>query len=184
MKIEKAIITETSILIIMKSGVENLTVKNLAANLNVEQTELYKFFSKDEDILVNVFREFENELKNFVLQSRKQNKNPASELKFFFKNLYNLFLNKPYYLSIIFDKRLKKSDSRVNQSVKLMREMIENYLTELINAGKHLNMFKTTISTKILVNKILIEFKLLMKDEQLINEMIYELEILRKANSL
>lgn len=182
MKIKTTYIIEKSALIIMNTGIENLTIQNLAADLNIDKKELYDLFSKDEDILVKIFNSFENELKEFIQEISKHSENPAKEFNAFFKSLYNLFLKKPYYLSIIFDKRLNKRDDQIKKSILQMRDIIENYLTELIDSGKKHNSFKTKTSTTVLVNTILIEFKQLMKDEQYLNEMIHELRILRKPN--
>ena len=54
--------------------------------------------------------------------------------------------------------------------------MAEYYLTEIINKGKSENNFKTTVSTKVLANKILAGFRTYMKDEQRFHEVILEMK--------
>lgn len=182
METKKTEIIENAAQIIMNSGLENLTIHNLANELNVDKKELYDLFSRDEDILVKIFNSFEHELNEFIQEISNRSENPAKEFNTFFKSLYNLFLKKPYYLSIIFDKRLDKRDDQIKKSILQMRDIIESYLTRLIDSGKKHNSFKTKTSTTLLVNKILIEFKQLMKDEQYLNEMVHELKILKKSN--
>ncbi|MCB2195706.1 MAG: hypothetical protein KQH79_07585 [Bacteroidetes bacterium] len=175
-------ITGKSIHIIMNSGIEALTIEELANSLRIDKNELYKVFTTDEDILLMVFRSFEDDLEEFIYEIGNQSKTPAMEFDTFFKSLYNVFLQKPYYLSIIFDRRLKGKNSKVRKSIIRMRNTIENYLTRLIESGKKNNTFKTKTSTNLLVNKMLTEFRLLMQDEQYINEMIIDLELLKKSN--
>lgn len=180
MEVNKKEITERSIHIIMNSGIEALTAKNLANILHIDKNELNKVFTTNEDILLMIFKSFEDDLEEFIQEIGNQNEAPAMELDTFFKSLYNVFLQKPYYLSIIFDKRLKGKNSKVRKSIIRMKNMIENYLTSLIESGKKNNTFKNKSSTNFLVNKMLTEFRLLMKDEQYMNEMILDLENLRK----
>lgn len=181
MEANKKEITEKSVNIIMNLGIESLTIDNLANELDIDQKELKKEFLSDEDILLMVFKSFEDDLKEFVQEINNQTENSAIEFNTFFKSLYNVFLQKPYYLSIIFDKRLKNKNDKIKKSIIRMKSTIENYLTNLIESGKENNTFKTKTSTSLLVNKMLSEFRLLMKDEQYINEMILNLELLRKS---
>jgi len=53
-----------------------------------------------------------------------------------FKKLYFLFLQKPYYLDIIFDRNLKNRDKSIMNSFLRIRQMAENYLTDIIKQGK------------------------------------------------
>lgn len=181
METNKKEITAKSVNIIMNLGIEALTIDNLAKELEIDQKKLKKEFLSDEDILLMVFKSFEDDLKEFVQEINNQTENSAIEFNTFFKSLYNVFLQKPYYLSIIFDKRLKNKNDKIKKSIIRMKSTIENYLTNLIESGKENNTFKTKTSTSLLVNKMLSEFRLLMKDEQYINQMILDLDLLRKS---
>ncbi|HRW63072.1 MAG TPA: hypothetical protein P5132_06270 [Bacteroidales bacterium] len=181
MEINKKEIVEKSVGIIMNDGIDALTVNNLAKKLKINELELIPLFTNNEDILLLVFKSFEQDLKEFIQELSNQTDNKTIELNTFFKSLYNVFLQKPYYLSIIFDKRLKNNNNKIKSSILQMRKTIEDYLKNLIEYGKSNNTFKTKTSTRLLVTKILIEFRLLMKDEQNINEMIQDLELLRKT---
>jgi len=174
-------IIEKAAQIIMNSGIEHLTIHNLANELVIDKKELYHLFSNDDDILLMMFDSFEKELKDFIHELSNNNEPSEKEFKTFFKSLYNVFLQKPHYLSIIFDKRLKKRDERIKKSIFQMKDLVENYLTKLIDTGKKNNTFKTKVPTKVLVGKMLVEFRMLMKDEQYLNEMILEMETLKKA---
>ena len=181
MEVNKKEITEKSIDIIKNLGIEALTIHNLASAMQMDLKEFHKIFSTDEEILLLIFKSFEDDLKDFIQEISNQSETPAKEFDTFFKSLYNVFLQKPYYLSIIFDKRLKERNKNIRKSIIHMKNTIEDYLTNLVESGKKNNTFKTNTSTSLLVNKMLTEFRLLMKDEQYINEMILDLEHLRKS---
>lgn len=167
--------------IIENKGLENLTIHNLASELKISETQLYNQFTKDDDILLMILLFFENEIKESILEFKKIEESPEKELKFLFKRLYVLFMEKPYYLSIIFDKSLMNRDESINMAISRIKEIVENYFTTLINKGKLENIFKTQVPTKSLVDKMLSEFKLLMEDEQYVNDMILDLKTLKKS---
>ncbi|MDA3953377.1 MAG: hypothetical protein PF485_07005 [Bacteroidales bacterium] len=181
MEIKKTEIIEKAAHIIMNRGLEALTIRNLATELKIDKKELYNLFTKDDDILLMMFDGFENELKEFIHKLRNNDETAEKEFKSLFKSLYNLFLQKPYYLSIIFDKSLKKRDESIKMSILRMKDLAEKYLTTLINTGKKDSTFKTKTSTKLLVGKMLSEFRLLMRDEQYFNKMVLELKTLKKS---
>jgi AcrR family transcriptional regulator len=179
METQKNEIIEKAAKIIMNSGVQELTIHNLADKLNVEESQLYKQLTKDDDILLMLLLGFETDINEFRSEFVQATETPEAELKILFKKLYFLFLQKPYYLDIIFDKNLEKRDESIRNSILRIRNTAENYLSSIINKGKKENTFKTKESTKILVGKILSGFRLYMKDEQRIHEMILELKTLR-----
>jgi hypothetical protein len=174
-------IIEKAAQIVVKSGLENLTVSNLANELNIEQKELLHLFEKDDGILLMIFNSFENDLKEFIHKLSNNAETPEKDFKTFFKSLYNVFLQNPHYLSIIFDRRLKKRDERIEKSIFQMKDLVENYLTKLIDAGKKNNTFKTKVPARVLAGKMLVDFRMLMRDEQYLNEMILQMETLKKS---
>jgi glycine cleavage system protein P-like pyridoxal-binding family len=68
-------------------------------------------------------------------------------------------------------------------SIQRIINIAETYLSTIIDAGKTAHTFKTRVSTKLLVNKILSRFRIFMKDEQLVHEMILELKNLKNQNN-
>lgn len=181
MEILKNEIVKMASQIIVNKGLENLTIHNLASELKINENQLYNQFTNDDDILLMILLFFENEIKESILEFTKIEETPEKELKFLFKRLYVLFMEKPYYLSIIFDKSLMKRDESINMAISRIKEIVENYFTTLINKGKVENIFKTQVPTKLLVDKMLSEFKLLMEDEQYVNDMILDLKTLKKS---
>jgi AcrR family transcriptional regulator len=174
-------IIEKAAEIIMNSGVEELTVHNLADKLQIKESQLYRRLTKDDDILLILLLSFESDIMDFLKGVEQSKDTPENELKILFKKLYFLFLQKPYYLDLIFDKKLKDRDESIKNSFLRIREMAENLLTDIINKGKSENTFKTNVSTRVLVNKILSGFRTYMKDEQRLHEVIIEMKKLKTS---
>lgn len=179
METQKNEIIEKAAKIIMNSGVQELTIHNLANKLKVEDSQLYKQLTKDDDILLMLILGLETDINELITGFTQTAETPEAELKILFKKLYFLFLQKPYYLDIIFDKNLKERDESIRNGFLRIRNTAENYLSSILNKGKKENTFKTNTPTKVLVGKILSGFRSYMKDEQRIHEMILELKTLR-----
>jgi hypothetical protein len=179
MKIPENEIIEKAAGIIMNSGVKELTVHNLADELLVKESQLCQQVSKDDDILLILMLSFESDIFEFLRGIDQSSDSPENKLKIIFKKLYFLFLQKPYYLDILFDKNLKNRDKSIMNSFFRIRKMAENYLTDIINKGKTENSFKTNVSTSILVGKILSDFRTFMNDEQRFHELILEMKKLQ-----
>lgn len=181
MKTQQNEIIEKAAGIIMNSGVDELTIHNLADKLQIKERQLYGRLSKDDDILLILLLSLESDMVDFLKGNKQSSETPENELKILFKKLYFLFLQKPYYLDLIFDKKLKDRDESIRNSLLRIREMAEHYLTEIINKGKSENNFKATVSTKVLANKILAGFRTYMKDEQRFHEVILEMKKLKTS---
>lgn len=164
---------------IRNSVLETFTIQHLAVKLNINENKLYNQFTKDDDIILAMLIGLETEFNEFVQKFTNKSESPEEELRLLFKRLHSLFLQKPYYLTVIFDKSLVERNIDIQQSFLRIKNIAVTNLTEIINKGKKENTFKTKESTKSLVRKILIGFRLSMKDEQLINEMVAQIETLR-----
>lgn len=174
METQKNEIMERAAHIIMDSGLDALTLSNLEVDFKLQESPLFSKLTKDEDILLMLINSLETDLKGFVDGLARSNEDPDAELKILFKKLYFLFLQKPYYLNIIFDHRSKNES--INASLQRIKKIAESYLTSVIERGKTKYIFKTKLSTEQLVENIMSGFRMFMKDEQQVNEMILELK--------
>lgn len=136
MEIKKSAIIEKAAKIITSSGIEYLSIPNLAQDLGVDKRKLKNQFTHDDDILVLLLLSFESEFKKITDDFSTQELDPELELKLVFKQIYALFMKKPYYLSIIFDKNLIKRENNVKLAIIRIKNSVSKYLTTLINAGK------------------------------------------------
>lgn len=177
------LIFDTAARIIVNSGLEALTIPNLEKEMGLDRNQLNNQFTKDDDILLLLLVNFETELNGVLQEITNKGVLPEAKLQLLFKNLYSLFMFKPYYLSVIFDKNLTGRDHTIKMSIQRIRHVAETNLSEIIDAGKKGQTFKTRVSTKLLVKKILTGFRMLMKDEQLVQEMILELKNLKKQSN-
>ena len=179
----RTLIIDKAARIIMNSGLGALTIPNLEKELGAGKNQLNNQLTKDDDILLVLLVCFETELNAIIQEINNKGIVPETELQLLFKRLYTLFLLKPYYMSIIFDKNLAKRDDAIKMSIQRIINIAKTYLSTVIDAGKTAHTFKAKVSTKLLVNQILSRFRIFMKDEQHVHEMILELKNLKNQNN-
>ena len=176
MEPNRTLIIDKAAQIIINSGLEALTISNLEMEVGVDKDQLNHQFTKVDDILLVILVCFETELNDIVQEITNKGIVPETGLQLLFKRLYSLFLLKPYYLSIIFDKNLAERDYTVKMAILRIMNIAETYLSTIIDAGKTDHTFKTKVSTKLLINEILSGFRMFMKEEKHVHEMIPELK--------
>lgn len=179
MKTKEALIIEKAAHIILNMGVEALTIHNLAIEMGVDETQLYQQFTNDSDIQLMILRFFENELNEFIQENIVNSEPPEAQFKLIFKKIYFLFLQKPYYLSVIFDLRLIEKNNEIKKTFFKIKNIAATNLSEIINNGKKENIFKTNEPTKSLVRKILYGFRAYMQDEHILNEIVFKVKALK-----
>lgn len=179
MEIKKKDIIEAVGGIIAQSGLRDLSIKKLSLSMGMDARTLSSVIGKDEEIYLILLNGLEQELSDLFKEISKKNQKPEQAIQILFKELFVLFSQKPFYLSIIFDETVMAKDAVFQKSVLRIKKIAEAYLFKLIEEGKNEKTFKTGKSTQTLVKSILSGFRLFMKDEQLINDMILELKTLR-----
>ena len=130
--------------IIQNSGLAALSIQKLAEKLGANREELNAhFLEEDDDIILIILLALENDLILLIREIKNRHTTPEAELKLFFKGLYSLFLQKTYYLSILFDKNLRQRDNEIKKAIRRIKVLSVKYLSDLIEEGKGTNTFKT-----------------------------------------
>lgn len=130
-------IVQESIRLISEGGVQNFTMKALAAKLKVTEPAIYRHFSSKQDIFLAMLHMIEETNINF--KSKIEETKPSLELleKMFIQNS-QLFKDNPEISSIIFSEEIFQND-------KLLSDKILNITTERNRLT--LNVLKTIQET-------------------------------------
>jgi len=168
--------------IIFESGLNTLTIDELAIRLEILHSELSIYFEKDTDILKMMLFSLDNEIQKLINNLVASNQSPEEELKNLFKDLYELFNRKPYYLSLIFSTKITEMDSELYDILLRIRTAAEMYLLQVINQGKNKKIYNTKINSRSLVNRILVSFRSLMNEQMVSINLVRNLKMLRSKN--
>lgn len=168
--------------IINESGINSLSIEELAGEMKIDHSLLNPYLKNDDDILMLLLLSLENEIKQLIKDTRTEHGSPEEELQLLFENMYKLLRNKPYYLSVIFSTELKDKTTGLQIALLRIKISVSTNLLNVINHGKKETVFKTRQTSRSLVNNILGSFRSFMNEQRLINKMVKDLEILKVIN--
>ena len=179
MRLKKTEIAEAAGKIISESGLDALTTEELAKKMEIDHEILYIYFKNNADIPIFMLLNLENEVRVLINDSETSNLSSEVALQLLFENMFNLFNEKPYYLSILFS---IESNDIVNNNHEILiriKESIGKYLLKIINQGKKDTIFKTKLTPGILVNSILGSFRSFMSQQNIMNKMVRDFKKIR-----
>lgn len=115
-------IVATSIKLISEGGIQNLTMKTLAANLGVTEPAIYRHFSSKMDILFAMLDLVANSNKKFK-QEIEEKEPSMSLLEHMFVNNSEMFIKNPELSSIIFSEEIfQNNEILADKVLKIMEE--------------------------------------------------------------
>lgn len=165
--------------IINESGINSLSIEELAGEMKIDNSLPNPYLKKDDDILMLILQSLEDEIKQLIVDTGTVYKSPEENLQLLFKNVHELLKLKPYYLFVIFCVELKEKNTVLPKALLRIKLYVKTYLLEVINHGKRETVFKTRQTSRSLVNNILGSFRSFMNEQRLIALMVKDLENLK-----
>jgi len=173
---------ETSGKLLAENSPGSFTLDALSKQPEMQGFDIFTLVKNEEEVFQQLLLQLEKELKELVERISSGQNSPDKDFEMLFKQLYRLFKQKPYYLTIIFDKNLRHQYSGVKEIIPRIKGVARGYLTRLIARGKAQKVFTINTETKVLVKEILGSFQALMNDMQLADKMIHDLKKYQSAN--
>ena len=177
---EKRII-ETSGRLLAENGPGAFSLDVLAKQPEMQGFEIFTLVGKEDQIYEQLFFQLTKELKEIVDGIYSGQNSPAEEFEMLFKQLHRLFKQKPYYLTIVFDKDIPRQYSGADKIISGIKDTAKKYLSGLITRGKAQKVFTTDAETEILVKEIIGSFQTLMNDMHLADKMVRDLQKYRSV---
>lgn len=124
-----------------KYGIQDLTIKNLAADLQLSEAALYRHFKSKNDILMSLLSYFIQEMKQRLSAIIDQEElNAGDILKQIFDSQLRSFVNNPAIVSVIFSEGIfqfnKDLNKMVMELIELMQTNIHSVIVKGIDAGQ------------------------------------------------
>lgn len=149
-------IMEAATLRIDQYGIQELTIKNLAADIGLSEAALYRHFKSKNDIMLGLLTYFIFEMKEriAVIISNKE-KTPTELLKEIFASQLNTFVQKPAIVSVIFSEGIFQFNKELREKVSTMMELMQTHINAIVKRGQEDGTYRgligqATISTIIM----------------------------------
>ena len=149
-------IMEFATQIIDNKGIQELTTKNLAAEIGLSEAALYRHFKSKNEIMLGLLNYFMLEMKDRIAGlATKEGKTPTELLKDIFNSQLKTFSQKPAIVSIIFSEGIFQFNKELMEKVSGMMEMMQTQIDAIVKRGQQEGIFRdfagpSTISTIIM----------------------------------
>lgn len=120
-----------------KHGIQNLTIKNLAADIGLSEPALYRHFRGKNEILLSLLNYFIEEMQNRIKGIKKNLDDSAGdELREIFKSQLEAFTKKPAIVSVIFAESIFHFDDDLRVKVTEIMDLMHIYVSTNIKKGQ------------------------------------------------
>lgn len=171
-------IMEAATLRIDKYGIQELTIKNLAADLNLSEAALYRHFKSKNEILLGLLTYFIIEMGDRISNIMMTNEeHPSVLLKQLFASQLNTFVKKPAIVSVIFSEGIFQFNKELLEKVSEMMTLMQKNINLLIGKGQNEGKFamlldKEAITTIIMgsMRMVVLKWKLSGNKSKLVKD--------------
>lgn len=171
-------IMEAATLRIDKFGIQELTIKNLASDLNLSEAALYRHFKSKNEILLGLLSYFILEMNGRIAAIlADKEKQPSELLKQIFASQLNTFVNKPAIVSVIFSEGIFQFNKELSEKVSTMMGLMQKNIQALILKGQNEAVYSKllgadTITTIVMgsMRMVVLKWKLSGNKSNLVND--------------
>ncbi len=118
-------------------GIQDLTIKTLAADLNLSEAALYRHFKSKNEILLGLLTYFIEEMKDRLdLILSNKDRSPSELLKDLFDSQLKTLVQKPSVVSVIFSESIFQFNKELSSTVSSMMELMQNHIEGIIKKGQ------------------------------------------------
>lgn len=130
-------IMELASQIIDQKGIQELTTKNLAAEIELSEAALYRHFKSKNEIMLGLLDYFILEMKERLALIVSQKEKSANDiLKEIFTSQLKTFVQKPAIVSVILSEGIFQFNKELMLKVSGMMEMMQKELDKIVKRGQ------------------------------------------------
>ncbi len=137
-------------------GIQELTIKNLAADLNLSEAALYRHFKSKNEILLGLLTYFILEMKeriSLIIENEKES--PSELLRQLFESQLSTFVKKPAIVSVIFSEGIFQFNKELSEKVSSMMAVMQENIRGLIVRGQNDGVYSKLMGPETLTTIIM-----------------------------
>lgn len=146
--------------ILTEKGINGLTTRKLAQEMNFSESALYRHFSNKEEIIVCMLNYLALNMDQYTTEL--ENKNPIEQLKNFFQNQFRFFESQPYFVIAVFSEGLLEESEKINHAIKSLMNKRMQLLKPIIQIGQEKRAITNDLDSDELIHILMGSVRLFM----------------------
>ncbi len=156
-------ITEKSIEIISRKGIQGLTIKNLSKEIGISEPAIYRHFDSKTAILLAILNSFKD-TSLMLAGMMHNNEDPAIEkISFMFSKMLDTFSSTPAIVSVFFSEEIFKNEEELKNKILEIQNINQLTIETIIAKGQAQKDVRSDIDINNLAVIIMGAFRLLVK---------------------
>lgn len=174
-------IIEVSLELIAESGIQGLTIKNLAKRIGFSESAIYRHFENKIQILVAILNYFKENTERLFLAELNSEGDAISKINHLLMNQFRIFTHSPSLVAVIFSEELFRNESMLVERVSEIMNNSFNVLTQIIKSGQENGELRANVEAEHLAVVVMGSLRLFVKQWHMSN---YSFSLEKKGNEL
>lgn len=148
--------------ILTSSGINGLTIKNLAKQMQFSESALYRHFSSKEEIIVTMLNYLADNITQRFSKVIIPTATPKENFMAFIKSQVDFFNDRPYFVVAVFSDGLLEESLQINIALDRIVKVLSKHIFPLIEQGQQQGYFTNEVKAEDLLHIIMGAFRLQM----------------------
>ena len=160
-------IIHAALSLIAESGIQGMTIKNLANRIGFSEAAVYRHYENKVGILLAILDYFDQNFKQLFASILQSDKTVPEKLEALFMNLFGIFQATPSLASVIFSEEFFRNEDILYQKVSGVMNENLSHLTNFLLQGQASGEIRQDLQATLLATIILGSVRLLVKQWQI-----------------
>lgn len=174
-------IIDVSLELIAESGIQGLTIKNVAKKIGFSESAIYRHYENKVQILVAILNFFKENTQRFFTTELNAEVDTISKINHLFFNQFKTFSASPSLVAVIFSEELFRNEAILLEKVSEIMNTNFNTLTNIIKTGQEKGEVRSDIEDSHLSLVVMGALRLFVKQWHMSN---YAFNLTEKGNEL
>lgn len=167
--------------ILTSSGVQGLTIKNLAREMNFSESALYRHFSSKEEIIIALLQYLADSMDKRYTKAISNEQSVDEKFTALFQSQFSFFNEHPHFVVAVFSDGLMEESERINEAILKIMAVKMKHLMPVITEGQQKAVFTNSITSEELIHIVMGTFRLQMFKWRIAH---FQFDIIRNGDNM
>jgi AcrR family transcriptional regulator len=174
-------IIDVSLHLIAESGIQGLTIKNLAKKIGFSESAIYRHYENKIQILVAILNFFKENTERLFTSELNADGDTLTKINHLLFNQFKIFSASPSLVAVIFSEELFRNEAILMEKVSEIMNNNFDTLTQIIKSGQEKSELRADVGAEHLAVVIMGSLRLFVKQWHMSN---YAFNLTEKGNEL